>query len=408
MTIRDPAATRRGSWSRTIAVNLFRRRCSWPNIPSTKSITGTSDSVRDRAGRVHRPVLDARSGGHSAISTYICDTAVVDGDSVAAAPIRETTIPGQIAAPLRLDDGRLLAFVVDRGRPGTMTLWCSSDDGETWPTSDRLVVYTHDERAAITQGREHVDFKQYWEDMGKWSFGHPALRLLADGRLLLAWYAGSPDCMSLHWARVRVAERSTSMKDWIVTDADRELFDRELDSFVPPTIFDAHAHWYRADHFAADATPALVQSGPAVAGSDAFDAAIGQLIPNRRTEGLFFPFPHAGLDVDAANEFLHQELRKRPGSRGQMLITPDSGSRIHPRLRAPVRLRGPEMLPRLFVASAHVRIARLTSICPNRKSASLMKRACRSRCTWSALGPWPTWPISSGSASTASVIRTCG
>jgi hypothetical protein len=53
------------------------------------------------------------------------------------------------------------------------------------------------------------------------------------------------------------------MKDWVVTDADRELFDRELDGFVPPKIFDAHAHWYRADHFAADVMPALVQSGPA-------------------------------------------------------------------------------------------------------------------------------------------------
>lgn len=113
------------------------------------------------------------------------------------------------------------------------------------------------------------------------------------------------------------------MNDWIVTDADRELFDRELDSFVPPAIFDAHAHWYRADHFAADTTPALVQSGPAVAGSDTFDNAIGQLIPNRRHEGLFFPFPHVGLDVDAANQFLHQELLHRPCSRGQMLITPD-------------------------------------------------------------------------------------
>ena len=38
-------------------------------------------------------------------------------------PIRATEIPGQIGAPLWLDDGRLLAFVVDRGRPGTMTLW---------------------------------------------------------------------------------------------------------------------------------------------------------------------------------------------------------------------------------------------------------------------------------------------
>ena len=81
--------------------------------------------------------------------------------------------------------------------------------GATWPVADCLVVYTHDERAAVTQGRENVDFKQYWEDMGKWSFGHPAIRLLAERSLLLAWYAGAPDCMSLHWARVRVAAEGT-------------------------------------------------------------------------------------------------------------------------------------------------------------------------------------------------------
>lgn len=113
------------------------------------------------------------------------------------------------------------------------------------------------------------------------------------------------------------------MKDWIVTDFDRELFDNELDSFVPPKIFDAHAHWYRADHFPADAVPGLVQSGPAVAGSDAFDKAITDIIPNRQTEGLFFPFPHGRVAIDAPNEFLHQELQHRPGSRGQMLITPN-------------------------------------------------------------------------------------
>ena len=134
---------------------------------------------------------------------------VVSGDRIAVKPIRTTAIVGQIAAPLRLDDGRLLAFVVDRGRPGTMTLWCSPDGGASWPAEDRLVIYTHDERAAITQGRENIDFKEYWEDMCKWSFGHPAIRLLADGRLLLAWYAGSPDCMSLRWARVRITDRST-------------------------------------------------------------------------------------------------------------------------------------------------------------------------------------------------------
>lgn len=132
--------------------------------------------------------------------------AVVTAAGVQGEPVRPTPIPGQIAAPLLLDDGRLLAFVVDRSRPGTLTLWCSPDGGDTWPLDQRLVVHTHEERAAVTQGRDHIDFKQYWEDMGKWSFGHPALRALGGGRLLLAWYAGAPDCMSLHWARVRIAD----------------------------------------------------------------------------------------------------------------------------------------------------------------------------------------------------------
>lgn len=116
----------------------------------------------------------------------------------------ETPIPGQIAAPLLLADGRLLAFVVDRGRPGTMTLWCSSDRGRTWPASERLVVHTHDERALLSQGTENVDFAQYWEDMGKWTFGHPALCPLDDRHVLAAYYAGTPDCLSVHWARVGI------------------------------------------------------------------------------------------------------------------------------------------------------------------------------------------------------------
>jgi len=122
-----------------------------------------------------------------------------------AGPIRETSIPGQIAAPLALADGRLLAFVVDRDRPGTMTLWCSPDGGLTWPAQDRLIVHVHDERAAISQGKENIDFKRYWEDMGKWSFGHPALVPQDEGLVLAAFYAGTPDAMSIHWARIRVA-----------------------------------------------------------------------------------------------------------------------------------------------------------------------------------------------------------
>ncbi len=84
---------------------------------------------------------------------------VIHDEAIEAGAIRPTGIAGQIAAPLVLDDGRLLAFVVDRTSPGTMTLWSSSDGGRNWPADDRLVVYTHDERAAVSQGRENIDFK---------------------------------------------------------------------------------------------------------------------------------------------------------------------------------------------------------------------------------------------------------
>ena len=116
----------------------------------------------------------------------------------------ETSIPGQIAAPLLLADGRILAFVVDRSRPGTMRLWASNDRGRTWPESDSIVVHDHEERAQVSQGSENVDFAEYWEDMGKWSFGHPSVRSLDTSDVLVTWYAGAPNCMSIHAAVVNI------------------------------------------------------------------------------------------------------------------------------------------------------------------------------------------------------------
>tara|TARA_B100000029_G_C17092152_1_gene784657 strand:- start:175 stop:654 length:480 start_codon:yes stop_codon:yes gene_type:complete len=123
-----------------------------------------------------------------------------DGPQSAGNP-RETSIPGQIAACAVADDGRLLSCVVDRGQPGTITLWQSDDNGQTWPRDRSLVVHVHDELAALSQRQESIDYAEFWEDMGKWSFGHPAIRPLGD-HWLLAWYAGTPDRMSLHWVHV--------------------------------------------------------------------------------------------------------------------------------------------------------------------------------------------------------------
>lgn len=115
-----------------------------------------------------------------------------------------TPIRGQIGAPLLLDDGRLLGFVVDRERPATMKLWVSPDGGKSWPASDALVVYDHEEKAKLSQGTQNVDFKEYWTDMAKWSFGHPAIQPYDKDCVLVAWYAGDPGCLHIHWARINV------------------------------------------------------------------------------------------------------------------------------------------------------------------------------------------------------------
>jgi hypothetical protein len=134
------------------------------------------------------------------MNVHLLRASLADGERAARQPV-ETSIPGQIAAPCVTEDGRLLAFVVNRDTPGTMTLWQSGDDGRTWPEADRLIVHSHDEHAALTQGRDNINFAEYWEDMGKWSFGHPVIRPLGAGWLLV-WYAGIPGRMSIHWARV--------------------------------------------------------------------------------------------------------------------------------------------------------------------------------------------------------------
>lgn len=136
------------------------------------------------------------------LNVHFCKGSL-DGSGERAEP-RETTIVGQIASPLLLDDGRLTAFVVDRHRPGTLKLWISEDDGATWPEQKMLLVHEQDERALVSQGLQNVDFNQYWEDMAKWTYGHPSIIALPGGRILVAFYAGVPGTLSVHFARVKV------------------------------------------------------------------------------------------------------------------------------------------------------------------------------------------------------------
>jgi glutamate-1-semialdehyde 2,1-aminomutase len=104
-------------------------------------------------------------------------------------------------------------------------------------------------------------------------------------------------------------------------ESDHELFERELESFVPKRIFDAHAHLYRLDFFSGEA-PDLVRQFPQMGRSD-FLSAIEEITPGRETSGLFFGWPQPGVDIEANNRFVRDEAASDRHSRAQMLITPD-------------------------------------------------------------------------------------
>ena len=110
-----------------------------------------------------------------------------------------TGIVGQISAITLLRDETVLACVVNRNRPAKISLWQSHDRGATWPDKCEFVVYNHEEKARLSQGTTNIDFAQYWEDMGKWTFGHPSMLVLPDQSLLVIYYAGFPGELNMFW-----------------------------------------------------------------------------------------------------------------------------------------------------------------------------------------------------------------
>ncbi len=122
------------------------------------------------------------------------------GESIATNLPRPTGIEGQISGVTILADRSAIACVVNRNDPATISLWHSLDGGHTWPSESELTIYNHTEMAKLSQGASDIDFAQYWEDMGRWTFGHPAVLALSPGETLVTYYAGAPGVLNMHWA----------------------------------------------------------------------------------------------------------------------------------------------------------------------------------------------------------------
>ena len=100
---------------------------------------------------------------------------------------------------------------------------------------------------------------------------------------------------------------------------DQQIWEEELDEFVPRRIFDAHCHLISRAHVPAD-MPGLDRLTEAHLSTLQDWAAT--VYPGRRTHFLLLGKPCFGIDVDAHNRMLGEEAAKDPCSRAHCLVTP--------------------------------------------------------------------------------------
>ncbi len=105
-----------------------------------------------------------------------------------------------------------------------------------------------------------------------------------------------------------------------VNEVDHEFFRREIDSFLPDRIFDAHTHLWRSECAAW-----VVPGGPSNVGHGEYVDLMKDLHADRPTNGLFIPFT-TSLDADKrmmANEWVGEQAALDPNNRGLFFIHPD-------------------------------------------------------------------------------------
>jgi len=106
-------------------------------------------------------------------------------------------------------------------------------------------------------------------------------------------------------------------------EADRALFDRKLRSWMPPGAYDAHAHLYDVRHLVPGSTRESFYGAPEIRYSTYVERTSAWMGDRCPAAGLFFPFPVKTCVMQEINQFLFDELKTAPGSRGLMMIRPD-------------------------------------------------------------------------------------
>jgi len=117
----------------------------------------------------------------------------------------DTGIAGQITNPLPLPDGKLLSTYVHRDDPPSLRAVLNHDLGKTWDVRDEVSFYQSAGREPGVGVARATD--EFWQDMARWSFGHPEGRALRDGTIFIAFYGGNSDAMGVRWVRLDLTRK---------------------------------------------------------------------------------------------------------------------------------------------------------------------------------------------------------
>jgi predicted TIM-barrel fold metal-dependent hydrolase len=104
-------------------------------------------------------------------------------------------------------------------------------------------------------------------------------------------------------------------------DFDREIWDKELEDFVPSTIYDMHTHmWSEAHKGSLTGEPSGLRLE--IDYRDHLDWA-AVLYPGRQMHFLVLGTPMPGMDAEGHNNWMADQMQADPKSAINMMVTPD-------------------------------------------------------------------------------------
>jgi len=101
---------------------------------------------------------------------------------------------------------------------------------------------------------------------------------------------------------------------------DQQIWDEELQDFVPQRVFDAHIHMFHPQHL--PVTAASTSNPWSLADLKTLKAWAARLYPGRETHFLVLGTPLKGIDVAAHNRWCVEQVQQDPQSRMNRLVTP--------------------------------------------------------------------------------------